>query len=265
MVCRLLCGSRYIDPGVELMGVWGNIRFRQEGDFQAGAVLVVDKPLHWTSFDAVNKVRNLLRKQLGKIKVGHAGTLDPLATGVVVVCVGKETKEIEQYMAREKEYVADVTFGHTTPSYDLETDFDGEYDYSHVDRESLEEVLKRFTGEIEQLPPIFSAVRINGVRAYEKARKGHEVEMAPRRVEIRELEILEISWPTVRLRIVCGKGTYIRSLAHDIGKACQSGAYLSALRRTRVGEFRVEAGFQMEELTEMFMTEKINNPKLKIQ
>ncbi|MDR2414612.1 MAG: tRNA pseudouridine(55) synthase TruB [Odoribacteraceae bacterium] len=228
----------------------GAIRFRSGEDFREGAVFAVDKPLGWTSFDVVNKTRISLRAAYGKIKVGHAGTLDPLATGVVVICTGKETREIERYMGQEKEYLARVTFGHTTPSYDLESAFDGEYDYSRVDRELLESVARRFTGEIEQYPPAFSAVRINGVRAYEMARAGDKVEMKSRRVEIKELEIAGVDMPDVVLRVTCGKGTYIRSLAHDLGRECGSGSYLSSLRRTRVGEFRVEEAFLVEELVQ---------------
>lgn len=230
------------------MKEWENIRFREGNDFRAGAVLVVDKPLRWTSFDVVNKIRICLRKGYGKIKVGHAGTLDPLATGVVIVCVGKETKNIEEYMGQEKEYVAEITFGHTTPSYDLETSFDAEFPYNHLDRAYLERVVRQFVGEIEQLPPTYSAVRVDGVRAYEMARRGDEVEMKTRKVTVKEIEILNAEFPVVELRIVCSKGTYIRSLAYDLGKACGSGSHLSALRRTRVGEFRVEDGFKMEEI-----------------
>ncbi|MDR2131369.1 MAG: tRNA pseudouridine(55) synthase TruB [Odoribacteraceae bacterium] len=234
------------------MTTGGNvIRFREGDDFREGAVLAVDKPLGWTSFDVVNKIRISLRGKYGKIKVGHAGTLDPLATGVVVICIGKETKEIERYMGQEKEYLARVTFGHTTPSYDLESAFDGEYDYSHINRELLEAVAGRFVGEIEQYPPIFSAVRINGTRAYEMARAGNEVKMTSRRVQIHAVEITEVQVPEVTFRVTCGKGTYIRSLAHDIGRACGSGAYLSALRRTSVGTFRVEHAFCMEELVRL--------------
>lgn len=209
---------------------------------------MVDKPLHWTSFDVVNKVRICLRKGYGKIKVGHAGTLDPLASGVVIVCVGKETKKIEEYMGQEKEYVAEITFGHTTPSYDLETSFDKEFPYEQVDRACLERAVQQFIGEIEQFPPSYSAVRVDGVRAYEMARRGDEVEMKSRKVMVREIEILKAEFPIVELRIVCSKGTYIRSLAHDLGKVCGSGSHLSALRRTRVGDFRVEDGFKMDEI-----------------
>ena len=230
------------------MSKWGNIFFIEGEDFRAGAVFVVDKPLHWTSFDVVNKVRICLRKGYGKIKVGHAGTLDPLASGVVIVCVGKETKKIEEYMGQEKEYVAEITFGHTTPSYDLETSFDKEFPYEQVDRACLERAVQQFIGEIEQFPPSYSAVRVDGVRAYEMARRGDEVEMKSRKVMVREIEILKAEFPIVELRIVCSKGTYIRSLAHDLGKVCGSGSHLSALRRTRVGDFRVEDGFKMDEI-----------------
>ena len=230
------------------MSKWGNIFFREGEDVRAGAVFVVDKPLHWTSFDVVNKVRICLRKGYGKIKVGHAGTLDPLASGVVIVCVGKETKKIEEYMGQEKEYVAEITFGHTTPSYDLETSFDKEFPYEQVDRACLERAVQQFIGEIEQFPPSYSAVRVDGVRAYEMARRGDEVEMKSRKVMVREIEILKAEFPIVELRIVCSKGTYIRSLAHDLGKVCGSGSHLSALRRTRVGDFRVEDGFKMDEI-----------------
>ena len=230
------------------MSKWGNIFFREGEDFRAGAVFVVDKPLHWTSFDVVNKVRICLRKGYGKIKVGHAGTLDPLASGVVIICVGKETKKIEEYMGQEKEYVAEITFGHTTPSYDLETSFDEEFSYEQVDRACLERAVQQFIGEIEQFPPSYSAVRVDGVRAYEMARRGDEVEMKSRKVMVREIEILKAEFPIVELRIVCSKGTYIRSLAHDLGKACGSGSHLSALRRTRVGDFRVEDGFKMDKI-----------------
>ena len=230
------------------MSKWCNIFFREGVDFRAGAVFVVDKPLHWTSFDVVNKVRICLRKGYGKIKVGHAGTLDPLASGVVIVCVGKETKKIEEYMGQEKEYVAEITFGHTTPSYDLETSFDKEFPYEQVDRACLEWAVQQFIGEIEQFPPSYSAVRVDGVRAYEMARRGDEVEMKSRKVMVREIEILKAEFPIVELRIVCSKGTYIRSLAHDLGKVCGSGSHLSALRRTRVGDFRVEDGFKMDEI-----------------
>ena len=225
--------------------------YKEEGNLQSGAAFGVNKPLRWTSFDVVNKIRWCLRKSHGKIKVGHAGTLDPLATGVVVVCVGRATKEIERYMGEEKEYVAEVTFGKTTPSYDLETDFNGTYPYDHVDERTLRQVLSQFVGVIEQVPPAYSAVRVDGVRAYEKARSGDEMELKSRRVTIRAIELVEIALPVVKLRICCGKGTYIRSLANDIGKACGSGAYLSGLERTRVGEFSVEDCFQLDDIVKI--------------
>jgi tRNA pseudouridine55 synthase len=231
------------------MGGWSDIFFLSGGeDFQAGAVLTVDKPLGWTSFDVVNKVRGALRGRCGKIKVGHAGTLDPLATGLMILCMGRATREIERYMGQEKEYVAGVTFGHTTPSYDLESAFDGEYDYAGVDRALVEEMARGFVGEIEQRPPAFSAVRVDGKRAYKLARRGGEVEMPGRQVWVKELEVTGVEMPLVGLRVVCGKGTYIRSLAHDLGRACGSGAHLSSLRRTRVGEFHVEKAFRVDEL-----------------
>lgn len=224
------------------------ISFKEEGNYQEGALILVDKPLHWTSFDVVNKIRWCLKQTCGKLKVGHAGTLDPLATGLVIVCTGRWTKEIERYMGYQKEYVAQLTFGATTPSYDLETAVEGDYPYRHITREVFDSVVERFVGEVEQVPPVFSAVRVDGVRAYEKARKGKGPEMPPRKVYIKEIEVIRFDLPVVELRIVCGKGTYIRSLANDLGKACGSGAYLSALRRTAIGEFRVERANNMDDL-----------------
>lgn len=224
------------------------ILFKEEDCFQEGALILVDKPLKWTSFDVVNKIRWCLRKKYGKLKVGHAGTLDPLATGLVIVCVGKWTKEIEKYMGQQKEYIATLQLGATTPSFDLETGIDAEYPWQHIDRVLFEKALIPFLGEISQIPPAYSAVRVDGVRAYEKARKGKGPEMPARNVYIKEIEILQFDPPRVELRIVCGKGTYIRSLAHDIGAACGSGAYLAALRRTAIGEFRVEKANNMDGL-----------------
>lgn len=224
------------------------ILYKEDGNFQEGALILVDKPLRWTSFDVVNKIRWCLRSKCGKLKVGHAGTLDPLATGLVIVCTGRWTKEIESYMGQQKEYVAQLTFGGTTPSYDLETAVEGDYPYQHITREYLASVIEQFVGEVDQVPPVFSAVRVDGVRAYEKARKGKGPEMQSRKVYIKEIEIVRFELPVVELRIVCGKGTYIRSLANDLGKACRSGAYLSALRRTAIGDFRVENANNMEDL-----------------
>lgn len=230
------------------------IVFQEEGNFHEGALILVDKPLKWTSFDVVNKIRWCLKAGCGKIKVGHAGTLDPLATGLVIVCTGKWTKRIESYMAEEKEYVATVRFGAITPSYDLETEPEGCFPYAHIDRPYLEKVLERFRGEIEQIPPVYSAIRVDGDRAYKKARKGGELEMPVRKVEVKELEVEDLTLPEARLRIACSKGTYIRSLAHDIGLACGSGAYLSGLRRTASGGFRVEQANKMEDLVVFLQT-----------
>lgn len=213
-------------------------------DFVAGEVLYIDKPLGWTSFDVVNKIRYNFKTKLGikKIKVGHAGTLDPLATGVVIICTGKATKRIDEYMGYDKEYVATICLGATTPSYDLEKEIDATYPYEHITREQVEGVLSsQFSGEIEQVPPMFSAIRIDGKRAYEYARKGDEtVELKSRKITIREIEILDFNLPYVTLRIVCSKGTYIRSIARDLGVALGSGGHLTALRRTAVGDVKVE-------------------------
>lgn len=230
------------------------ILYKEEGNFHEGALILVDKPLKWTSFDVVNKIRWCLKASCGKIKVGHAGTLDPLATGLVIVCTGKWTKQIESYMAQEKEYIASVHLGAVTPSFDLETEPEGDFPYQHIDRPYLQNILGQFTGEITQIPPAYSAIRVNGDRAYKTARKGNEIEMPSREVVVKELEILEFTPPDFQLRIVCSKGTYIRSLANDIGKACGSGAYLSGLRRMGSGEFRIEEANKMEDLVAFLQT-----------
>lgn len=230
------------------------IHYKEEGNFHEGALILVDKPLKWTSFDVVNKIRWCLKATCGKIKVGHAGTLDPLATGLVIVCTGRWTKEIEMYMGQEKEYVASVRFGAVTPSFDLETTPEGDFPYAHIDRAYLEGVLRQFTGAITQIPPAYSAIRVNGDRAYKEARKGNEVEMPSREVFVGGLEVQELALPDCRLRIDCSKGTYIRSLANDIGRACGSGAYLSGLCRTRIGEFRIEDANKMENLVAFLQT-----------
>lgn len=216
---------------------------------------MVDKPLTWTSFDVVNKIRWALKRKWGKLKVGHAGTLDPLATGLVIVCTGKWTREIEGYMGQEKEYVAEITLGATTPSFDLETEIESRYPWEHIDEAVLRKALDGFTGVFQQVPPVFSAVRIDGTRAYRQARRGNDPEMPAREVQVKEIELLEFTPPQVRLRIVCGKGTYIRALARDIGKACGSGAYLSALCRTAIGDYRIEQAHKMEELVSFFENE----------
>lgn len=219
-----------------------------------GEVFTVDKPLKWTSFDVVKRIRAKLAHRLGmkKIKVGHAGTLDPLATGVLTICTGRATKRIDELQAHVKEYVATIEFGATTPSYDLETEIDARYEWKHITRDELEQVLhNRFTGAIEQVPPSFSACKVDGRRAYKMARKGHEVELKPKQLVIDEIELLDFAMPRATLRIVCSKGTYIRALARDIGKAMNSGAHLVGLRRTRIGETRVEDCYTVEQLIEL--------------
>jgi tRNA pseudouridine55 synthase len=217
-------------------------------DYKEGQVILIDKPLEWTSFQAVNKVRWLIRKSFGikKIKVGHAGTLDPLATGLLIICTGKFTKKIDTFQAQHKEYTGTFTFGATTPSYDLETEIDQTFDISKITSVKIHEATKQFIGEIQQQPPVFSALKKDGKRLYEFARSGEEVEIPFRTVTISEFEITKIALPKVDFRVVCSKGTYIRSLANDFGKALDNGAHLSALRRTRIGEFSVEDAVGIE-------------------
>jgi len=221
----------------------------QQFDFQKGEILVFDKPLDWTSFDLVSKVRYLICKKLRikKLKVGHAGTLDPKATGILVLCTGKATSKIESLQADEKEYIATLKIGATTPSYDLESSEDHQFATSHITKELLVEVLKKFIGTIEQVPPEFSAIKIDGKRAYEYARKGIAIDIKPKILEIIEIEILSYELPEIKLRIVCGKGTYIRALARDIGEALNSGAYLTGLRRTRVGDYNLEQAINLSD------------------
>jgi len=216
-------------------------------DFKEGQILVFDKELDWTSFQLVNKVRWLICKKMGfkKLKVGHAGTLDPLATGVVVICTGKFTKRIEQIQAEEKEYITTIRFGETTPSFDLETEIDHTFPYEHINEELINEKLKDYLGSIDQVPPIFSAVKINGKRAYDYARKNQEVEIKSKKIEIKEFELLEYNAPEAKFRIVCSKGTYIRSLARDLGKSLDSGGHLIQLRRTRSGKFSTEKAMSL--------------------
>lgn len=228
-------------------------------DFEQGEVLAFDKPLHWTSFDLVAKVRAKLCNKLGKkkLKVGHSGTLDPLATGVVIVCTGKKTKLIESLQYDVKEYVATLQLGATTPSYDLEKEVDATYPTEHITRELIDKTIPLFVGEQWQVPPMFSAVQINGKRAYELARKGETVELKPKLLVIDEIEVLafEPSEMLLTIRVVCSKGTYIRALARDIGERLGSGAYLTALRRTRVGNIRVEDCFTIEQFIEKLNTD----------
>ena len=229
-------------------------RFAEMWDFEAGEVLAFDKPLRWTSFDLVAKVRHNVCRKIGKkkLKVGHSGTLDPLATGVVIVCTGKKTKLIESLQYDVKEYVATLQLGATTPSYDLEKEVDTTYPTAHITRERIDEVIPTFLGEQWQVPPVFSAVQINGKRAYEFARKGQEVELKPKLLKIDEIEVLAFDEAKMQMtiRVVCSKGTYIRALARDIGERLESGAYLTALRRTRVGETRVEDCLTIETFLE---------------
>lgn len=228
-------------------------------DFIEGEILIIDKPYRWTSFDAVKRIRGAIQRRLGlkKFKVGHAGTLDPLATGVLIICTGRATKKIDQLQAGVKEYVATLRLGSTTPSYDLETEIDKEYPVSHITEEKIEKALEGFRGRIMQVPPIFSAVKVDGKRAYKFARKGAEVELKAKPLEITELELLEFTGNTMTIRVVCSKGTYIRALARDIGAALESGAHLTALRRTRVGDCNVEKALSIDQAIELIEKTKI--------
>jgi tRNA pseudouridine55 synthase len=215
-------------------------------DFAEGKLLLINKPYRWTSFDVVGKLRNAFKPL--KLKVGHAGTLDPLATGLLIVCTGKMTKQIDSFQAEEKEYTGTMTLGATTPSYDMETEADQTFDVSGLTEELIRNNTTRFTGDIQQYPPAHSAVKINGERLYEKARRGEEVEQRLRNVTINVFEITRVELPEVHFRVVCSKGTYIRSLVHDFGKSLNNGAYLSGLRRTRSGNFRIEDAHEVMEL-----------------
>ena len=210
-------------------------------DYKNGQVLLIDKPLNWTSFQVVNKLRWEIRQKFNikKIKVGHAGTLDPLATGLLILCTGKFTKKIETYQAQVKEYTGAITVGGTTPSYDLETEIDKEFPIDHISDALIHKTTKQFIGEIDQKPPIFSALKKDGKKLYEIARAGETVEIKTRKITIQEFEITNIALPNIEFRVVCSKGTYIRSLAYDFGKALNSGAHLSALRRTKIGDYSV--------------------------
>ena len=217
--------------------------------FLNGEIILIDKPLDWTSFQVVNKIRWLIRSTFGikKIKVGHAGTLDPLASGLLILCTGKMTKSIEQFMGQEKEYTGTFTLGSTTPSYDLETEIDNTFPTDHITEELLQATLNQFVGTIDQYPPVFSALKKDGKRLYEFAREGIEVEIPARKVNIRSFELTQKVIPKVDFKVICSKGTYIRSLANDYGKALNSGAHLSALRRTRIGEFNIEHAISIED------------------
>lgn len=217
-----------------------------ENIFQAGKVILIDKPIYWTSFDVVRKIRNTIRIK----KVGHAGTLDPLATGLLIVCTGKFTKRINEYMAKEKEYTGSFTLGATTETYDLESEPGNFHPLETISEEQIKTTTSHFIGEIFQVPPAHSAIKIAGKRVYELARKGQEVKLNPRKILISEFEILKIELPEVHFRVTCSTGTYIRSLAHDFGKELGCGAYLSSLRRTRIGEFQVINAHTVEKFIE---------------
>lgn len=231
-------------------------------NFIDGEILYIDKPLGWTSFDAVKRLRGALSRRLGmkKIKVGHAGTLDPLATGVMILCTGRATKRIDELQAGVKEYVATIALGATTPSFDLETQIDATYPTEHITRELVEQALTTFQGRIEQIPPSYSACKVDGKRAYELARKGKEVELKPKILVIDEIELLDFSPVSITIRVVCSKGTYIRALARDVGEALGSGGHLTALRRTRVGDVTIADCLSVDAAVELIKTVVIEMP-----
>ncbi|MEJ6734263.1 MAG: tRNA pseudouridine(55) synthase TruB [Flavobacteriales bacterium] len=222
-------------------------------DYLEGNVVLINKPLTWTSFDVVKKVRNILRNhyKVKKIKVGHAGTLDPLADGLLILCTGKWTKKIEEFQNQEKEYTGTFVLGATTPSYDLETEVDQTFNIENLTKEKIESNTDLFTGDIEQAPPVFSALKKDGVRLYEYARKGIEVEVKKRNVHVRSFEITRIELPEVDFKIACSKGTYIRSIAHDFGKSLENGAHLSKLTRTKIGAFQLEEAIDLDDFENM--------------
>ncbi len=220
----------------------------ESNPYSPGNILLVDKPLGWTSFQVVNKLRWVIKQQykLKNIKVGHAGTLDPLATGLLIICTGKETKNIDSYQAQHKEYTGTITLGGTTPSYDLETEIDATFTTDHLTESLLQETTAQFTGDILQKPPIYSAIKKDGKRLYELARAGQTTEIKERAVHVSEFELTNIQLPNVDFRIACSKGTYIRSMAHDYGAALENGAHLSALRRTKIGDYHVDNALSMD-------------------
>jgi tRNA pseudouridine55 synthase len=231
-------------------------------EFQTGKVISIYKPYEWTSFDVVKKIKNLVGKRLRTVidiklknfKVGHAGTLDPLAEGLLIVCTGKATKKINEFMTDEKEYVATVELGRTTPSFDLETEYDASYPIDTITEEKVRETIKKFIGEQNQVPPVYSAKNINGKRAYEYARSGQELIMKSNKIVIKELELVEYNLPSIVLRVVCSKGTYIRSLAHDIGKELSCGGHLTKLIRTRIGDYNIESSLSISEFEKILTT-----------
>ncbi len=229
-------------------------------DYIAGEILYFNKPLTWTSFNLVNRVRGVLSRHLGvkKLKVGHAGTLDPLATGVMILCTGKATKLIESFQYQTKEYIATLQLGATTPSFDLEKEIDATYPTEHITEELVRNTLQQFVGTIEQIPPTFSAVKIDGKRAYEYAREGKEVEIKAKTLIIDEIELLDCQLPSITIRVVCSKGTYIRALARDIGVALQSGAHLTALQRTRIGDIDLSQCLEYDDFVNQLANQKEN-------
>jgi tRNA pseudouridine55 synthase len=236
-------------------------------DFQAGEVLLFDKPIGWTSFDVVNKVRYLIRSHLGikKIKVGHAGTLDPLATGLLILCTGKFTKRIQEFQDQDKEYTGTFFLGATTPSFDKETEIDKTYNISHITDDKILNTAKQLTGDIEQIPPLFSAIKIKGKRAYDYARKNKDVKLNPRKVSINEFEITGIDLPKIYFRVSCSKGTYIRSLARDFGEALNAGAYLTSLCRTKSGSIDLSETMTIEMFQQLLQTPKqSDNQSIKV-
>lgn len=232
-------------------------------NYLQGEILYIDKPKGWTSFDAVKRVRGALlrRMKIKKLKVGHAGTLDPLATGVIIVCTGKATKLIDSLQAGVKEYIADIALGATTPSFDLETAIDATYPVDHITRQMVEDVLKRFIGRIEQIPPKFSACKVDGKRAYSLARAGKDVDLKPKILVIDDIELLNYSPSSIRVRVVCSKGTYIRALARDIGEALGSGAHLTDLRRTRVGDISIDRCMSVAQAADFIATAEVEYPE----
>lgn len=229
-------------------------------DYIAGEILYFNKPLTWTSFNLVNRVRGVLSRHLGvkKLKVGHAGTLDPLATGVMILCTGKATKLIESFQYQTKEYIATLQLGATTPSFDLEKEIDATYPTEHITEELVRNTLQQFVGTIEQIPPTFSAVKIDGKRAYEYAREGKDVEIKAKTLIIDEIELLDCQLPSITIRVVCSKGTYIRALARDIGVALQSGAHLTALQRTRIGDINLSQCLEYNDFVNQLANQKEN-------
>ena len=224
-------------------------------DFLSGEVLLFDKNLNWTSFDLVQRVRNTLCREMGikKMKVGHAGTLDPLATGLMILCTGKATKKIEELQQGKKEYVATLKIGATTPSFDMETDEDQTFDFSHVNEKLISEALKKFEGETDQIPPVFSAVKVKGKRAFEYARNGEELKLQSKKIVIEKIDIESVELPFFTIKVVCSKGTYIRALARDIGEELNCGAYLTGLRRTKIGQYKIDDALKID-----FFLENLN-------